>query len=59
MVNSLDADGFNLGSDARVNGNGIIYHYVAWNTASGELAGGSYSGNGTDNQNITGVGIPT
>ncbi|MGO8838103.1 MAG: beta strand repeat-containing protein [Limisphaerales bacterium] len=57
MVNSFDTNGFTLGSDARVNGSAITYHYVAWNVVAGELATGSYSGSGTDNQNITGVGF--
>ena len=57
VVNSLDANGFTVGSDNRVNANGTTYHYVAWAEVSGECHVGSYSGNGTDNQNITGVGF--
>jgi hypothetical protein len=56
-IPSLDADGFTLGSDDRVNGAGRIYHYVAWNELPGLMEVGSYAGDGTDNRNIAGVGF--
>ena len=57
MLNSVDADGFTLGSDARVNGNGTTCYYIAWNTADGILDQSSYTGTGTDNLNVTGLGF--
>ncbi len=56
LVNSLDTNGFTLGSDARVNGNGITYHYIAWNQVAGVQTSGRYLGFGT-NQTVTGLGF--
>jgi hypothetical protein len=56
-IPSLDADGFTLGSDARVNGAAHTYYYVAWNEVPGLVDVGSYAGDGTDNRNIAGVGF--
>ncbi len=56
MIQSLDADGFNIGTNATVNTNGVTYYWMAFKAAQGELKVGSYSGNGTS-QSITGVGF--
>ena len=56
-IPSLDADGFTVGSDDRVNGAGRTYYYVAWNELPGLMDVGSYAGNGVDNRNIAGVGF--
>ncbi len=56
-ITSLNADGFSVGDSSRVNTAGKTYHYVAWNQISGKMNVGSYSGNGADNRNITGVGF--
>ena len=56
-IQSLDADGFTHGRDAAVNSNSDNYYYVAFKAAAGELAVGSYTGNGSDNRSITGVGL--
>ena len=56
-LNSLDADGFSVGSHAQVNASGITYHYLAWNVLPGKVAAGSYSGDGLDDRSITGVGF--
>ena len=56
-IPSLNVDGFTVGTDDRVNKAAIIYHYVAWNEIAGLLDIGSYTGNGVDNRNITGVGF--
>jgi hypothetical protein len=56
-ITSLDADGFTIGTDARVNTNGTLYHYVAWNEAPGYLEVGTYTGNGAASQDITTVGF--
>jgi hypothetical protein len=56
-IPSLDADGFTLGSDNRVNGSGRTYYYVVWNEQSGLLDVGSYAGDGADSRNIGGLGF--
>jgi len=56
-LNSLNADGFSVGSHAQVNASGIVYHYLAWNVDGAKVNVGSYSGNGADNRSITGVGF--
>ena len=40
-----------------MNHTGISYHWVAFQAADGELKVGTYSGNGADNRNITGIGF--
>jgi hypothetical protein len=57
LVTSLDADGFTVNADARVNAGGTVYHYVAWNEIAGKMRVGSYAGNNNDDRNITGVGF--
>ena len=57
LIQALQADGFQVGTDARVNTNGTVYYYVAWNEIAGKMDVGSYSGNATDNRSITGVGF--
>jgi hypothetical protein len=56
-ISALGADGFTVGNDARVNANGQPYGFVAWNEVAGVTDVGSYTGNGTDSRNITGVGF--
>jgi len=56
-ITALGADGFTLSGDSRVNGNGLSYGWVAWNESAGTMDVGSYTGNGADNRNITGVGF--
>ena len=56
-ITSLNADGFSVGSDNTANKNGTIFYYVAFNDVSGIVDANSYTGNGTDNRNITGVGF--
>lgn len=56
QIQSLDADGFTIGTDARVNSNGVTYYWIAFKAAAGELNLGSYTGNGTS-KSITGVGF--
>jgi len=57
IVDSLNSDGFTVGSDPRANGNGITYHYVAWTTVPGELVVSNYTGNGADPVSIAGLGF--
>ena len=56
-ITALGADGFTVGDSATVNANGITYHYVAINDVAGIADIGTYTGNNTDNRNITGVGL--
>lgn len=56
-IASLDAGGFTIGSSAEANTNGVGYAYLAFNQVGGLMRQGSYTGNGTDNRNITGLGF--
>ena len=56
LVQSLESDGFTVGTDARVNASGTTYYWVAMKAGS-DLTVGSYTGNGTNNRPITGVGF--
>lgn len=56
-INSLDPDGFTVGTAYGMNNAGAIYHYVALNNLPGTLEFGTYIGDGVDNRNITGVGF--
>lgn len=56
-ITALGADGFSVGNSATANTNGITYHYAAFNDVAGIAEINSYTGNGTDNRNITGVGL--
>ena len=57
LIQAFNADGFQVGSDARVNTSGSAYHYVAWKATAGTMKAGSYAGNGADNRDITGAGF--
>ena len=48
LVQSLDPDGFTLGSDGMVNASGIEFYWVALEEGPGELEVGTYVGDGTD-----------
>ncbi|MGA2286222.1 MAG: hypothetical protein ABSG55_08135 [Dehalococcoidia bacterium] len=56
LIQSLDADGFTIGTDVRVNNSGEAYYWVAMK-AGCDLVVGSYVGNGADNRSISGVGF--
>lgn len=57
-IQSLDADGFTVGTDADVNTNTTVYYYIALaDNGSGAIAYGTYAGNDVDGRNITGVGF--
>ena len=56
-ITSLDADGFSVGNNDRVNGSGATYHYVAFNEIAGVIDTGTYTGNATNDRSITGVGF--
>lgn len=61
LIQLLQADGFQVGGDARVNASGTRYHYVAWKEVAGKMKVGSYDSGGSfpnDNRDITGAGFP-
>ena len=56
-VKSLSATGFVLGTNAAVNANGSVYHWIAFKAAAGQMAVGTYQGDGNDNRDIATVGF--
>lgn len=53
-ITSLDAGGFSVGTDAQVNANGTTYHWLALGDNGGaDIETGTYTGNGSDNRNIS------
>jgi hypothetical protein len=52
-VTAFGADGFSVGAAAEANANGAAYHYVAFNDFANSISVGSYTGNNTDNRDIT------
>ena len=56
MVQALQATGFQVGTNARVNTNGTTYNWVAISKAQGTMSVGSYTGNGAASRSITGLG---
>ncbi|MDF1590185.1 MAG: hypothetical protein P1P89_01620 [Desulfobacterales bacterium] len=57
LTTPVPFDGFRLGSDDRVNKNGVIYHYVCWPNIAGQQQFGGHGGDGQDNRNVTGLGF--
>ena len=55
-IQSLDANGFTIGTDNRVNRNNRIYYWTAFKANGQAMKVGTYTGNGTT-QSITGVGF--
>ncbi len=57
-LTSYDADGFTLGTDAKVNANGTVYHYIAiYDSTGASFRTGTYAGNATGPRAITGLGF--
>jgi len=56
LIQSLDADGFTVGSDPKVNNSGKTHHWVAMKAGS-HLTLGTYVGDGTDDRSIAGIGF--
>lgn len=54
-ITALTATGFNVGSYAGANQNGVTYHWIAFKGPT--LKTGEYTGNGVDGHPITGVGF--
>ena len=58
FIQSFDADGFTVGSDTHVNANLVVSHWIAVKAdAAADFAVGAYTGDGTDNRAITGLGF--
>lgn len=55
IIQSLDADGFTLGTNVNVNENGTTYYWFAVNNVSNLMGQGTYTGNDMDNRDITGL----
>ncbi len=56
-IQAMETDGFQVGTHASVNANGVTYHYIALKNVAGSFKALSYTGNGVDNRSITGVGF--
>lgn len=54
-LQSFSSTGFLVGTND--NANGGTYHYIAFKTTSGFMTEGTYTGNGSDDRNITGLGF--
>lgn len=61
VIQSLDSDGFTLGTNSDVNGSGVVFYYVAFDgsdcTSSGTFCVLTYSGNSTNPRSFTSVGF--
>jgi len=55
LYTTLDATGFTVGATNNVAA--TVYYYVAFKNVAGAINVGTYTGNATDNRNITGVGF--
>ena len=53
MIQSLDATGFTIGNGATVNTSSTTYWYFAFKQVAGAMDVGTYTGDGTDNRDIT------
>jgi hypothetical protein len=56
LIQSLDANGFTIGTDSRVNRANDVYYWTALKADSTALKVGTYTGNGTS-KSITGLGF--
>lgn len=54
-IKTINPNGFSVGIADNTNTSG--YYYIAFKNTAGKVAAGSYTGDGTDNRNITGVGF--
>jgi heat shock protein HslJ len=56
-IQSFGSDGFQVGTAASVNTSGTNYYYIAVKSKSNQFNVGTYTGNGVDNRDLTGVGF--
>ena len=52
-ITGLLSNGFSLGTNVGVNTNGTVYHFFAFKEIAGVFDVATYTGNATDNRNIT------
>jgi hypothetical protein len=57
LIQSLDAEGFTIGTDPRVNAGGVTYNWVAWQRGAGQMEVGLYTGNGAASRSVADVGF--
>jgi len=57
LVETLTADGFTIGTDARVNSSAVVYQWIAFSAGAGQMIVSAYTGNGVDNRSLTGLGF--
>jgi hypothetical protein len=58
QIQALEADGFQVGTSARVNANTTVYYYLALrDDGNGDFCTFSYTGNGADDRNITNAAL--
>lgn len=57
MIQSFDVDGFTIGTEANVNTSGVDYVWVAMTGTASYVKTGSYVGNGTSSNVVSGVGF--
>ncbi|MFZ4631688.1 MAG: beta strand repeat-containing protein [Patescibacteria group bacterium] len=55
LFTTLDATGFSVGTTNSASGG--VYYFAAFKSVAGSVNVGTYTGNATDNRNITGVGF--
>lgn len=56
-IEALSADGFQLGTDATVNSSSVSYQWWAATTRNGQIAAGSYAGDGTAARDVATPGM--
>lgn len=57
-LKQIVANGFEIGTDAKVNTDTVVYYWGAFHAQDGVMVRGEYDGNGVDNRSISGVGFP-
>ncbi|MCP3902587.1 MAG: hypothetical protein GY715_03040 [Planctomycetes bacterium] len=57
QIQTLDVDGFTVGTHATVNANGSSYWWTAFRQTTDLVKVGRYAGDGADNRNISDVGF--
>lgn len=58
LVQTLEADGFQIGTNNQVNASTKVYNWIAFkDNGAGDFKVGTYTGNGVDDRSITGVGF--
>jgi hypothetical protein len=55
FIQNLNSDGFQIGNNNAVNASGVTFYYFA--IKGDNVTSGTYTGNATDNRDITGVGF--